>query len=446
MAKAKKSSAGQQINNYWLAPTAASQEGGKAIAKPKGKRNPKQRGGKSAVALPEFQEQRLTLEGAIDLTVASIWEYGQHYKHWCISFSGGKDSSTVLSLVLWLLETGRLPRPESLTVTYADTRMELPMLHAAAKEQLAVAAQHGARIIVAEPPLEDRFFVRMLGKGYPPPHNGFRWCVGLLKLNPMFTALEEIRQITGERFLTLTGMRVGESAARDQRIALSCSKDDGECSQGWFQKMTPASVADVLAPIIHWRVCHVGDWLMFDAPSYGFPTLPVIEAYGADAGDSEPLAARTGCIRCPVAGHDTTLDRVIKTPSWAYLAPFTRLYEVYGQLSSSRARLRKQGERNKNGRLSKRPMRQGPLAMEERLWGLEQVKAIQDEVNSAAKAQGRPEVWLITEEEEARILELIAANTWPEKWDGTEIRADVLVDNIIAEGIVQPLLGGLEEV
>jgi DNA sulfur modification protein DndC len=391
-----------------------------------------------------FDDLRLTLEEAIDLSLSSLREYGQRYRHWTIAFSGGKDSTTVLSLILWFIKTGQLAAPESLTVQYADTRLELPPLHAAALEQLKVAEQHGTKTLIVMPPIDDRFFVRILGKGYPPPHNGFRWCVGLLKINPMQVALSTIREHAGEKFLTLTGMRVGESAARDQRIAIACSKDDGECSQGWYQKTTPAEISDLLAPILHWRVCHVSDWLNFHAPSYGFPTVPVVEAYGADAGDSESLAARTGCIRCPVAGRDTVLDRVVGMPSWSYLSPFVRLQTVYERLSSPLSRLRKQGERVKSGAMGSRPMRMGPLTMEARYWGLEQVKALQMEVNTAAQLQCRPEVWLITLEEEQRILELIAANTWPDKWDGTEIHADVLVDQIIAEDIAQPLLFGQE--
>lgn len=387
-----------------------------------------------------FEADRLTLEGAIDLTRQSLVSYGSGYRRWAIAFSGGKDSTTVLTLLLDLIKRGELAAPERLTVLYADTRMELPMLHAAAVDLLDVAREHGADVRIVQPELDDRFFVRMLGKGYPPPHNGFRWCVGLLKIDPMQRALSAIRDETGDKFLTLTGMRIGESAARDQRIALACSRNDGECSQGWFQQTTPASVADVLAPILHWRVCHVGDWLMFHAPARGYPTLPVVEAYGAAMGDTEALAARTGCIRCPVAGHDTTLDRVIKTPAWDYLTPFTRLWDVYDRLSSPVSRLRKQGERLKGGAMAKRPMRYGPLTMDARRWGMAQVKAIQDEVNAQARAQGRPEVVLLAPEEERRILELIDLNTWPELWDGTEARGDALLDVVLAEGVVQPRL------
>ena len=392
-----------------------------------------------------FENERLTLRDSIDMARQSLLAYLAPYERIAVAFSGGKDSTTVLTLLLHFIAIGALPlRYEQITVLYADTRMELPMLHQAALGLLDVARQRGCVVQVVQPPLDDRFFVRMLGRGYPPPNNGFRWCVGLLKIEPMQAALRAVHDQAGGKFLTLTGMRIGESAARDQRIALACSKHDGECSQGWFQQTTPASVADVLAPILHFRVCHVGDWLMFDAPALGFPTLPVIEAYGAGIGDTEKLAARTGCIRCPVAGHDTTLDRVIATPRWSYLTPFTRLWDVYAELSSIRRRLRKQGERLKSGKMGKRPMRAGPLTMEARHWGVQQVLAIQDEVNTQARAEGRPEVVILATEEVARIEELIAADTWPELWDGSEVRGDVLVDQVLAEGVIQPILFALE--
>jgi DNA sulfur modification protein DndC len=54
---------------------------------------------------------------------------------------------------------------------------------------------------------------------------------------------------------------------------------------------------------------------------------------------------------------------------------------------------------------------------------LGEILRIQDEVNAAAVNCGQPTVnCLINDEELARIRELIAAKTWPEKWDGTEHR------------------------
>jgi DNA sulfur modification protein DndC len=89
-------------------------------------------------------------------------------------------------------------------------------------------------------------------------------------------------------------------------------------------------------------------------------------------------------------------------------------------------------------------MRMGPLTREARRYALYKVLAIQRAVNMAACEQGRPEISLINYEELDRIRELMAANTWPDGWDGDEVHGDVLMDQVIAEGVVQPLLLALE--
>ncbi len=70
---------------------------------------------------------------------------------------------------------------------------------------------------------------------------------------------------------------------------------------------------------------------------------------------------------------------------------------------------------------------------------------IPDEINSAAIRLGRPQVCLIDGAEFARIRELIDANTWPQKWDGTEPTVDELLDRCFADGTTQPLLPILED-
>ena len=160
--------------------------------------------------------------------------------------------------------------------------MELPPLQISALEVLRALAARGAETRVVLPEMDHRYFVYMFGRGVPPPSNLFRWCTPKLKVYPMLSALREYRERVGEKFLMLTGVRLGESAVRDQRIAMSCSRDGAECGQGWFQETTPEHIADPLSPLIHWRVCHVWDWLMFDAPSLGVPITDTAESYGGD--------------------------------------------------------------------------------------------------------------------------------------------------------------------
>jgi DNA sulfur modification protein DndC len=396
-----------------------------------------------------FEADRLTLTKSIELSVESLLHYGSLYKHWAIAFSGGKDSAATVTLVAHLIESGQIAKPESLTILYADTRQELPPLHMSAlsiletlRNRLQPLFKEGAfQTRVVLPELDHRYFVYILGRGVPPPSNTFRWCTPKLKVMSMERELEALRQERGEKFLMLTGVRIGESAARDQRISISCTKDGGECGQGWFQQSTSKAIADTLAPIVHWRVCHVWDWLLRADLELGFSTFEIAQVYGQDVSDGEePLNARTGCMGCPLVQRDAALDRVVAQPDWAYLAPLQRLRSLYGEIKKPQYRLRKHGEVNKNGALAAKQNRLGPLHMEARCWMLEQILGIQAEVNREATAQGRPEISLINEEELARIEALMAANTWPDKWDGTEARGDVMFSEIFPDGSVQELL------
>lgn len=81
------------------------------------------------------------------------------------------------------------------------------------------------------------------------------------------------------------------------------------------------------------------------------------------------------------------------------------------------------------------PCRMGPLTLQARRWGLSIVKDI----------QRRASVDLINAEEEAKILELIDAQTWPRGWDGTEPLASVSFDNVNPDGSVQPVMHALME-
>ena len=395
-----------------------------------------------------FDEQRTSLDEAIELTVASLRHYGSLYKHWAISFSGGKDSSAVVTLVIHLIETGQIPKPESLTVIYADTRQELPPLHNAAIGILDEVERRGYIKMMVLPELDHRYFVYILGRGVPPPSNVFRWCTPKLKVMAMERALEAVRQEHGEKLLMLNGVRIGESAVRDQRISTSCSKDGGECGQGWFQQTTVDAIADNLAPLLHWRVCHVWDWLLKADLELGFPTFEIAHVYGQDVSDGEePLTARTGCIGCPLVQEDRALNNLVgrkqagdRSNPYAYLKPLMALRSLYWEVHKPQYRHRKVIEYNADGRLTKNQNRLGPLTLETRRWMLDRVLGIQTEVNQLAAAVGQPDVVLINPEELARIRELIALKTYPDKWDGTEPIGDVMLAKVYSDGSVQNLL------
>lgn len=392
--------------------------------------------------------QRLQMDESIALTVQSLAAYGPAHDHWAVAWSGGKDSTATLTLLVHLIESGKIARPRSVSVFYADTRMELPPLAIAAAQIIDDLADHGIETHIVRAPLDKRFFVYILGRGVPPPNNNtFRWCTRQIKVDPMQTALLDALAGVKGSVLMITGVRQGESAIRDQRIEMSCGRDGAECGQGWYQQILPESKGlrgriATLAPLLHWRVCHVWSWLKYFAPTREFgdwSTSDIAAAYGGD--EAEEINARTGCVGCPLASREMALDTILKNERWAYLEPLKGLKPLYRELREPRHRLRKaDAEILKDGSVGKNPQRMGPLKLEAREMALARVLAIQSACNDNARAAGRPTIDILNAEEEARIRDLIAARTWPEKWEGDEPGADELIDSVFADGSVQPLL------
>lgn len=390
-----------------------------------------------------WPDARMRLDDSIRMTLESLNAYGPLYDHWAISWSGGKDSTLLVVLVLWALKAGLVKRPKSLVIFYADTRLELtPLWYVAADIRKQIEAQ-GVEVKVVMAPLDKRFMVYIFGRGVPPPNSAtLRWCTRQLKVDPMEAALRERHGQTGQKVLMLTGVRQGESAVRDGRIAMSCGRDGAECGQGWYQLSMPEDVCDTLAPLLHWRVCHVWDYLVFYAPDPeygGWNTRLLANAYGGD--EAAEKNARTGCVGCALVQEDRALQAVCELEEWSYLSPLKRLRELWPQLRHPSRRLRKVGGRvTQAGAPFQAQQPMGPLTLEARRWGLEQVLAIQAEVNALAVQRGRPAVDILNAEEEARIRELIAANTWPERWTGEEPSAMDWFEEHYSDGTSQPLL------
>jgi DNA sulfur modification protein DndC len=186
-------------------------------------------------------------------------------------------------------------------------------------------------------------------------------------------------------------------------------------------------MADTLAPLLHWRLCHVYDWLYFD-DRHGYDASGIAAIYGEDD-------VRTGCVGCNLASRDNALERLLRRPEWSHLAPLLELRPLYAELKLAKNRKRKaEPELRKDGTFATNVQRLGPLTMDARRYGLDRVLDI----------QRRAGVDLINDEEIARILELIAADTWPNKWSGDDIAGDKMLDAVsvttLGDLVTQPIL------
>ncbi len=151
------------------------------------------------------------------------------YKPWIIGFSGGKDSTVLLTLVWKALIkikeeiplAFQLRRP--IYVVCNDTMVENPIIASYVDKVLAkieiAAREQDIPIFVRKtiPRLEDSFWVNIIGKGYPVPNNAFRWCTEKLKIKPTSRFITEQVDENGEAII-LIGTRSDESSTRAKSI------------------------------------------------------------------------------------------------------------------------------------------------------------------------------------------------------------------------------------
>jgi DNA sulfur modification protein DndC len=239
------------------------------------------------------------------------------YNHWIVTLSGGKDSTATTVLALETARRHAPKRVKRIDVVYSDTMVEIPTIRLFAKSMLS-HIRESARLErlplfthIVRPKLRDRYWVRTLGAGYPPPHQQFRWCTRRLKIEPVEGRLARFMQ--NGNSVVLTGVRFGESATRDARLAASCSRG-GECGQGvWFQHSDRLN-AGYLAPIISWQECDVWDYVLFVAPALGYPTQELEEIYGS-------RDTRFGCWNCTVVRQERALQQTVSKSRWQHLVP-----------------------------------------------------------------------------------------------------------------------------
>jgi DNA sulfur modification protein DndC len=107
-----------------------------------------------------------------------IAAYKSDSEPWIVGYSGGKDSTAVVKLVFQSLLRVR-DRHKPVTVIYCDTGVEIPMASALARKALKGLVREArafdlpmcARIL--SPRLDERFFVKVIGCGYPPLPTSF---------------------------------------------------------------------------------------------------------------------------------------------------------------------------------------------------------------------------------------------------------------------------------
>lgn len=152
------------------------------------------------------------------------------YKHdnrpWLIGYSGGKDSSLLVSLVIeTVLRIPKSQRNKNIFIVSSDTGVENPIvkryMHSSSSKINEVSIQKDLNIKaeIIYPDVAQSYWSLVIGLGYPTPEPpGFRWCTERLKIIPMNKYTNEIINKYGEVILLL-GVRKAESITRSRTIS-----------------------------------------------------------------------------------------------------------------------------------------------------------------------------------------------------------------------------------
>jgi len=267
-------------------------------------------------ALSKKLEETDRIYQKINLTKQEVKaNYLKDSRPWVITYSGGKDSTATLQLVL---ETIAPVAKKEIHVVYADTRVEPPPVinHAVrllekvnfwAKERhLPVTVQ------ILQPEVKESFFVLLLGRGYLPPTRWFRWCTERLKIRPVKRYVHTLLQ-KHKRCVILLGIRSHESSTRNGRL-----KNNNYSKWMPFEGLKGA---EIYAPILEFSAEDVWSYLLNNNPPWGVDNHTLRSLY--TSGDTTCSifcgGIRFGCWVCTVVKYDRCTEGLSKLPEWEWL-------------------------------------------------------------------------------------------------------------------------------
>ncbi|ACK73197.1 sulfurtransferase DndC [Gloeothece citriformis PCC 7424] len=244
---------------------------------------------------------------------------------WIVGVSWGKDSTAVLQLIWNAIASLPLEkRHKTIHVITTDTFVENPIVSAwvrkciknlkeATKQQNMPVKPH-----LLHPSLKETFWVCLIGRGYPAPRNGFRWCTDRMKIQPVNYFIRDMVRAHGETIIVL-GARKAESSIR----AATLKKHTAGRLRDHLSPNPRLINSVVYTPIEDWRNDEVWIYLMQWENPWGHSNKELFAMYRGATADKEcPLVvdtstpscgdSRLGCWVCTMVNKDKSMEAMIQ--------------------------------------------------------------------------------------------------------------------------------------
>jgi DNA sulfur modification protein DndC len=244
---------------------------------------------------------------------------------WVVGYSGGKDSTAALQLIWYAIS--QLPKKKRFKPVYVistDTLVENPIValwvHYSLKEMKKAAIEQDLPITSHRltPEVPDRFWVNLIGRGYPAPRPKFRWCTSRLKINPSNHFINNMIRQNGQVILVL-GTRKAESSVR------AANMKKHEKSSTREQLSTNASLPNswIYTPLADWTNDDVWNYITQVKNPWNYDNKALLDMYRGATADGEcPLVvdtstpscgdSRFGCYVCTMVEQDKSMQAMIQ--------------------------------------------------------------------------------------------------------------------------------------
>lgn len=304
---------------------------------------------------------------------------------WVVGYSGGKDSTMLVSLVLRsLMEIPRDQRTKDVSIVCTDTRVEIPAVVERVNAELEAMKKCSKDLVLGvsthllSPSVTQSFWVNIIGRGYPPPNRTFRWCTQRMKIDPVSEFIRGKLGAWGEAIILL-GNRRTESGSRAQTMAAREKKAFG------LRKHDDLPRCWISSPIEEISTDQVWEYLLEEPNPWNGDNIGLAQLYKNASGGECPLVvdqstpscghSRFGCWTCTVVEKDKASEGLLASGDkrMTELIQFREtLVQYQDPANGYRDMVRKNGQEGP-----------GPLKIEARKGLLKQLLALQERTGLA---------------------------------------------------------------